>query len=63
MEPTFFQFGIQSQLSQLFYNLPYNCNVIIFIIINIDKNIVQIYNDEDVGLFGKDFIDIFLETC
>lgn len=35
----------------------------ISIIINVSENVVQIYNDKDVVLFGKDLIDISLEAC
>ena len=30
--------------------------------LSIDQDIVQIYNDEDIKLFSKDFIDIALKT-
>ena len=34
----------------------------ISIIISIDENIVQIYNDKNVKLLGKNLIDVSLET-
>ena len=55
MKPTFLQ--------QIASNLSYGYNVTISIIISVDKNVVQIYNDEDVKLFSKDFVDQFLEAC
>ena len=34
----------------------------IFFDINIDKNIVQIHNDKNIKLLGKNLIDISLEA-
>ena len=33
------------------------------IIINVDKNIIQIYNNKDVEFFGKYLINISLKAC
>ena len=35
----------------------------ISIIISINGDVVQIHNNENVKLFGKDLIDVFLEAC
>lgn len=35
----------------------------ISIIISVDEDIVRIYNDENVELFGKDLVNISLEAC
>ena len=63
MKLTFLQVGIQQEISELFQNLPYGCNVTISVIISVDENVVQIYNDKDIKLPNKDFIDVFLEIC
>ena len=36
--------------------------MIISIIINIDKDVVQIHNDKDIELLSKDLVDKSLET-
>ena len=35
----------------------------ISIIINIDEDIVLIYNDKNAEFFSKDIIDVFLKVC
>lgn len=35
----------------------------ISIIINLNKNIIQIHNNKNVKFLGKDFVNIFLEAC
>ena len=63
MKSTFLHSGKQRKLPELFQNLPYSCDVTISIIINVDKDIIQIYNDEDVKLPSKNLIDKSLEAC
>ena len=46
----------------MFKNLLYNYNVAISVIISIDKNVVQVYNDKDVNLFSKNLINVFLKA-
>ena len=47
----------------LFQNLPYGCDMIISIIINVNEDVVQIHNNENVKLFSKDLVNVFLEAC
>ena len=35
----------------------------IYVIINVDENVIQIFNNKNVELFRKDLIHIFLEAC
>ena len=35
----------------------------IFVLIGVDEDILQIHNEENIKLFRKNFIDIFLEAC
>ena len=35
----------------------------IFVITSVDKNVVQIHNNKNVKLFGKDLVDKFLKAC
>lgn len=63
IKSTFFRIVIEQKLFPLFWNPPYGCNVNIFVIINEDEYIVQIYNNKDIKLFGKNFVNIFLKAC
>ena len=63
MKLTLFEVGIQWELPQLFYNLLYGYNVDISVIISIDEDDVQIHDDKDIKLLGKDLIDVSLEVC
>ena len=62
MESIFFQFCIQQELPELFQNPLYGCNVTIFVIISIDKDVVQMYNDKNIQLLSKKIVDKFLEA-
>ena len=35
----------------------------IFVIINVDNNVVQIYNNKDIKLFSKNLIEVSLKAC
>lgn len=48
-------------LSPLFEDLQNKIHVIY--LANINRNIIQVYNDDDIWLLGIDFIDLVLETC
>ena len=63
MKLTLIQVGIKQKLPQLFQNPLYGYNISIFIIINVDEDIIQIYNDKDIKLPSKDFVDVSLEVC
>ena len=41
----------------------YGLNITFFLILNINKDIIPIYNNKDIKLFRKDFINIALEIC
>ena len=62
MISTLLQVGKQQKLSELLQHPLYGQDMFISVIISIDKDIVQIYNDEDVKFFSKDLIDISLEA-
>lgn len=47
--------------SQLFEDLQNKINVIY--LANINRNIIQVYNDNDLQLLGIDFINLVLEAC
>ena len=63
MESTLLQVGIQQELPELFQNPPYGCDVTIPIIISVNEDVIQIYDDKDVELLSKDLVDVFLEAC
>ena len=63
MKLTFFQISIQQEFPQLVENPAYCLDVAFALIFGIDKNIIQIYNDEDIKLFREDLIDVALECC
>ena len=54
---------MQQKLPELFQNLPYDYDVSIFVIINVDEKVIQIHNDKNVKLLSKDLVDISLEAC
>ena len=62
MKSTLFQVNIQQELPKLFQNPPYGCDVSIFVIINIDEDIIQIHDSKNVKLLSKNLVDIFLEA-
>ena len=35
----------------------------ISIIISVDQNVIQVLDNEDVKLLGKDLVDVSLEAC
>ena len=63
MKSTLLQVGKQQELSELLKHLLYGCNVTISVIISVDQNVIQIYNDEDVKFLNKDLVDVSLEAC
>ena len=62
MKSTLFQVGKQQKLPKLLQHPSYDRDVSIFVIISVDEDVVQIYNDEDVKLFSKDLVNVFLEA-
>ena len=48
MKSVFLQFGEQQEFLKLFQNPLYNCDVAVFVIIGVDKYVVQIHNDRDI---------------
>ena len=63
MKSTLLQVGKQQELSELLQHQLCGCNVTISIIISVDQDVIQIYNNENVKLLCKDFVDISLEAC
>ena len=69
-EPNFFlmksillQVSKQREFTKFFQNQPYNCNVTISIIVNINKKVVQINDNNDIKLLSKNLVNVFLEAC
>ena len=62
MKLTLLKVSIYQELPELYQNLLYNYNMAISIIISINENAVQIYNDENIKFFSKDLVDISLEA-
>ena len=63
IKSTILQVGIKRELPELLQNLLYGSNVSISIIISLDEDVIQIYNDKDIKLLSKDLVDIFLKAC
>ena len=63
MKLTLSQVGKQQEFPELFLYPLYGWDVSISIIISVDQNVIQIYNDKDVKLLGKDLVDVSLEAC
>ena len=52
MKSTFLQIGKQQELSELFQNLPYGCDVAVSVMISVDEDVVQIHNDKDINFLS-----------
>ena len=63
MKLTFLQISILEKFPQLVKDPTFSLNMIFSFIFNIDKNIIQIYNNNNIKLFHVDLIDIALEIC
>ena len=63
MKSTFLQVGKQQKLPELLQYPLYGWDVPISVIISVDQNVIQIHNDENVKLLGKDLVDVSLEAC
>ena len=63
MKSTLLLVGIQQKLAKLFQNPPYGCNMTISIIINVDEDVIQIYNDKYIKLLSNDLVNVSLEAC
>ena len=63
MKSTFLQIGIQQEFPQLVKNPAYCLDVAFALIFGIDKDIIQIHNNEDIKFFCEDLIDVALEYC
>ena len=63
MKSTFLQVDIQQEFPQLVKNPMHCLDVAFALIFGIDKDIIQIHNDEDIELFCKNLINIALEYC
>ena len=63
MKLTFLQVDKKRELSELLQHLTYDYNMTISVIISVGKDVIWVYNDENVKLLRKDLIDIFLKAC
>ena len=62
MKLTLLQVGKQRELSELLQHLSYGQDVSISVIINVDEDVIQIYDDKDIKFFSKDLVDVSLEA-
>ena len=62
MEPTLLQIGKQAIFPQKVQYLPHDFHETLILILNVDKNVIQIHNDKDIELFCQDLVDITLEA-
>ena len=62
METAFLQICIKAIFPEDVQNPSNGFDVSLPWIFDIDKNIIQIYNDKDIELFRQDLIDIALEA-
>ena len=63
MKLTLFQVGKQQKLPELLQHPSYSCNANISVIISVDQDVIQIYDDKDVKVLSKDLVDLSLEAC
>lgn len=62
IEPIFFKIDKKAIFSQNIYYLLNNCHMILVRIFSINKDIIQIYDNKNVKLFGQNLIDIILKS-
>ena len=62
MKSTLFQVGEQQELPELLQHPLYGRDVSISVIIGIDEDVVQIYDNKDIKLFSKNLVDVSLEA-
>ena len=62
MKSILLQVDKQQELPKLFENLPYSCKVTFSVIITVDKDVIQINDNEDVKFISKNLVDISLEA-
>ena len=62
MKSTLLQVRKQQELPELLQHSLYSRDVSISVIISVDEDVVQIHDDEDVKLFSKDLVDLFLKA-
>ena len=62
MKLTLLQIGKQAIFPQKVHYLPHGFYVTLTLILNIDEDVIQIYDGENIKLFCPDLVDIALET-
>ena len=62
MKLALFEIDKKAMFPQFFQNLSNDINMGLAWILGKDKNIIYINDNENIKLFGQDFIDITLET-
>ena len=62
MEPTFLQIGKQAIFLQNLQDLPHYFYMTLTLILNIDEDVIQIYDNEDIKVFCQDLVDIALKA-
>ena len=62
MEPTLLQIGKQVIFPLKVQYPPHDIHLTLTLILGVDENVIQIYNDKDIELFWQDLVDIVLEA-
>ena len=62
MESTLLQIGKQAIFPQKVQYLLHGFYVTLTLILSIDEDVIQIYNDKDIKYFYQDLVDIVLEA-
>ena len=62
VEPAFLQVGKKTVFSELFQDPAYDFYVWLARILDVDQNVVQIYNNENVKLLSEDLVNVPLEA-
>lgn len=62
MKLTFFQVSKELVLSELIKDPAYGFYVWLAWIFGINQNVIQIHNEKNIKLFGKNLIDVTLKT-
>ena len=62
MEPTVLQIGKQAVFLQKVQYPLHDFHVTLILILNVDEDVIQVYDDKDIELFCQDLIDITLEA-
>ena len=62
MKPTLLQVGKQAIFLQDIQDLPHCFHVTLSLVLNVDKDVIQIHDNDDIELLCQDLVDTTLEA-